>query len=218
MMSNANGQPDLLRIICFDLGGVILRICRSWEEGCKAAGIEVRGMADRERTAAERRETIEAYQCGQIECTAFAQRIAQLLDHLYSPQEIMAVHNAWVLGEYPGVAGLIEDIHTAGLQTACLSNTNHAHWVQLHESQAVMSLRTRLASHELGLHKPDPAIYRAAERQLNAQPSEIIFFDDLPENVQAARECRWDAVQVDHAGDPAAQMRVALIERGVLRA
>lgn len=217
-MSSANGQPEVLRTICFDLGGVILRICRSWEEGCKAAGIEVRGLADRDRTAAARREAIVAYQCGQIECTAFAHRIAELLDHLYSPQEIMAVHTAWVLGEYPGVAGLIEEVHAAGLHTACLSNTNHAHWVQLHVSPAVMLLHTRLASHELGLHKPDPAIYRAAERRLNAQPSEIIFFDDLPENVEAARECSWDAVQVDHAGDPAAQMRAALIERGVLRA
>ena len=29
-------------VICFDLGGVLVRICRDWNEGCVAAGIEPR--------------------------------------------------------------------------------------------------------------------------------------------------------------------------------
>ena len=30
-----------VRIVCFDWGGVILRHCRSWQEGCAAAGLPV---------------------------------------------------------------------------------------------------------------------------------------------------------------------------------
>ena len=29
-------------VICFDLGGVLVRICRDWNEGCAAAGIDPR--------------------------------------------------------------------------------------------------------------------------------------------------------------------------------
>ncbi len=31
-----------IRLVCFDLGGVVIRICRTWAEGCAAAGLEVR--------------------------------------------------------------------------------------------------------------------------------------------------------------------------------
>ena len=77
-------------------------------------------------------------------------------------------------------------------------------------------LQRRLASHELGLHKPDPAIYQAATRTLGAAPGEILFFDDLAHNVSAAREAGWAAEWIDPAGDPVGQMRAHLASLGVL--
>jgi putative hydrolase of the HAD superfamily len=67
----------------------------------------------------------------------------------------------------------------------------------------------------MGLVKPDAAIYRAFERDAGAAPGEIVFFDDLAENVHAARACGWDSVLVDHEGDTAAQVLAALRSRGV---
>ena len=32
-------------LVCFDLGGVLVRICRDWAEGCRAAGLTVRGAS-----------------------------------------------------------------------------------------------------------------------------------------------------------------------------
>jgi HAD superfamily hydrolase (TIGR01509 family) len=43
-------------------------------------------------------------------------------------------------------------------------------------------------SYELGLHKPDPEIFRAACAALRAEPAECVFLDDLAENVEGARE------------------------------
>ena len=31
-----------IRLVCFDLGGVLVKICRSWSDGCRAAGLDVR--------------------------------------------------------------------------------------------------------------------------------------------------------------------------------
>jgi FMN phosphatase YigB (HAD superfamily) len=69
-----------------------------------------------------------------------------------------------------------------------LSNTNavHARWVRsrlplLERFDAV------LFSHEVGLAKPDPAFYRAALARLATDPSRTVFFDDIPEFVEAAR-------------------------------
>lgn len=49
-------------------------------------------------------------------------------------------------------------------------------------------------SAELGLAKPDPAIYRQVISALDVQPTEVVFVDDFIENVQAAREEGWNAV------------------------
>jgi putative hydrolase of the HAD superfamily len=49
-------------------------------------------------------------------------------------------------------------------------------------------------SAEMGLAKPDPAIYRAVIAEIGKEPSELVFVDDFIENIQAAREEGWNAV------------------------
>jgi epoxide hydrolase-like predicted phosphatase len=49
-------------------------------------------------------------------------------------------------------------------------------------------------SAEMGLAKPDPAIYQEVSKRLNQDPSELIFVDDFIENILAARESGWNAI------------------------
>ncbi len=216
-----------IRVVCFDLGGVVVRICRTWEQACARAGIPVRepsrfAAAD---LATRRHALVDAYQTGRLECDAFWRDIAKATDDLYSPNEILRIHDAWIMEEYHGIDALVEAINDRpGITTACLSNTNARHWSSIRGerepshagSRAVARLHRTLVSHELGLAKPNPAIYAAAERILEARPEHILFFDDLPENTQAAAERGWNAVTVDHEGDTVAQMREHLRAAGLL--
>ena len=123
------------------------------------------------------------------------------------------VHNGILRGEYAGATELVQDIHARGWQSACLSNTNAIHWEVLTDPAyfpAVAALNHKLASHLLNLEKPSPAIYRHFEEATASDPTEIVFFDDLPANVEAARACGWSAHLIDHDGDTVAQMRAAL--------
>jgi len=49
-------------------------------------------------------------------------------------------------------------------------------------------------SHEVGVAKPDTAIFRLTEDRLGLKAHEIVFLDDYDPNVQAARACGWHAV------------------------
>ena len=49
-------------------------------------------------------------------------------------------------------------------------------------------------SHEVGLAKPDPAIYELTAGRLGVRPEEITFLDDAPANVEAALAAGWHAV------------------------
>jgi epoxide hydrolase-like predicted phosphatase len=62
-------------------------------------------------------------------------------------------------------------------------------------------------SHEVGLAKPDPAVFRLTERRLGVAPEEIVFLDDHGQHVQAARDCGWYAVLHRNAPASIAQVR-----------
>ncbi len=48
-------------------------------------------------------------------------------------------------------------------------------------------------SYEMGLHKPDARIYRAALDHLDVEPADCFFVDDKSENVEAARALGMNA-------------------------
>ena len=216
-------MPAAPRIIVFDLGGVVVRICRSWAEACERAGLPVR---EPERFAAvelvhARHELADRYMSGHIGCDAFFAGISESTGALYSPDEIRHIHDVWIIEDEPGVAELIERLNGIGsLVTACLSNTNHAHWQRLiagpHASPAVAKLRRHLVSHEMGAVKPDQGIYAAAEAAFGARPEEIAFFDDLEANVIAAQARGWRAHLIDHARPTSPQLTSCLIELGAV--
>lgn len=205
------------RLICFDLGGVLVRICWSWEEACLAAGLPVRPLpVDGELQMNEIHRLVHQYQVGSFVGDEFAKRYSALVDGAYSADEVLAVHRAWLLGEYDGVVDLIDAIHASGIDTAALSNTNEAHWRAMADFPAMRRLRRPLGSHLLKLAKPDPAIYRAAEKLLGTSGKQIIFFDDLEDNVAVARDTGWNAYRIDPHGCPATQMFERLRTLGIL--
>ena len=201
-----------IRLVCFDLGGVIIRICRTWLEACRRAGLPVRdgieGVLQREIET--RRELNVLHQTGRLDTPEYFQRVSATLNGLYSPDDIRAIHYAWLVDEYEGLTDVIDAIHDAGLKTAALSNTNPEHWQRMQEFPSVMRLQHRFGSHELGFHKPDEAIYRALEENVNIRGSDILFFDDLQDNIDAARECGWNSVLIDHTSPTDVQIICAL--------
>ena len=75
---------------------------------------------------------------------------------------------------------------------------------------------TVVDSSEVGMRKPDPAIYEHTCTLLEVEPSAAVFLDDLPENVAAAAALGLETVQF--GVDPVAslaQLDAILERRGV---
>ncbi|MEZ6317798.1 MAG: HAD-IA family hydrolase [Phycisphaerales bacterium] len=214
-----DGAPDTpVRVVCFDWGGVIVRICRSFAEGVRAAGLDLRDGFDEGELYDIRRTAAAEYQVGRMDERAFFEAVSRSMRGTYTLDEISRVHDAWLLEEYPGVRALVDDLHADGtVQTAMLSNTNARHWARrVRDFPTAGTLGHQHASHLLGHAKPDAAIFRDFEDKTGFAGASIVFFDDLGANIDAARAAGWRAVHVDHEGDTASQMRAALVELGVL--
>lgn len=50
------------------------------------------------------------------------------------------------------------------------------------------------SSADIGIAKPDPAIFTLACQRLSVQPAQAIFIDDLPENCAGARKAGMQAI------------------------
>lgn len=217
--SNARPKPkpnEKPTVVCFDLGGVLIRIRRSFREGCEGAGVPLRADLDRDVDRHALAAVVDRHQRGLVDAEAFHESVSALLDGRQSADELRRVHDGWITGEYEGVAEVIDAIHAAGAATACLSNTNEAHWRSMEGLPAFDSIMHRHASHLLGLCKPDPAIFRAFEAKTGFAPHQILYFDDLIENVLAADAAGWRAELVDPLRPTAPQLRAALARHGVL--
>jgi putative hydrolase of the HAD superfamily len=208
-------KPEI-QVICFDLGGVLLRCVDGWRHACQLAGLP---MHESLTAPANRNPIVTASQqmeIGAITPSQFAQTIAAVSD--YTPAEALRVLECWLLELYPGIEALLERVLATGRTVALLSNTNAAHW-EIFESDArfapVMRIPHLFASHHVGARKPDAAIYQHVETVLGASPQSILFFDDLEENLAGAVWQHWHTEHIDPAKDTAPQIEKYLTRYGV---
>lgn len=207
-------MPDAPRpaLVVFDLGGVLVRIARTWSEASRAAGVDPTGRED-PLTPAAREPWVHAYETGVIDRRTFVDGLVAAMGGAYAPDEVLRVHDAWLFEEYAGLARVFDALDVAGVPTAVLSNTNEAHWARMFPDgpgpwafPSLRRVRHPHASHVLRARKPDVAAFRAVEASTGVRRDGIVFFDDLPDNVRAARRAGWTAHLVDPAGDPPGEM------------
>lgn len=102
------------------------------------------------------------------------------------------------------VVQLVHDLKAAGIRLGVLTNNVaefRSSW------RAMLPFDTLfddvVDSHEVGLRKPNPAIYQLALERLGADATRSAFLDDVPTNVVAAQSVGMLAVVVDEDPLPA---------------
>ncbi len=83
------------------------------------------------------------------------------------------------------------------------------HWREL---VGVERFELVIDSHEIGIRKPDPAIYELLLDQLDLRPAQVVFVDDTVPNVAAATEVGIYAIHFTSA----AALEVELVRLGVV--
>lgn len=106
----------------------------------------------------------------------------------------------------PASADLLDRVLAAGHPLHLLSNAPAALAARVRDSAWSSRFSTLVFSADLGLAKPDPAIYAAADARYGTSPDEVVFFDDRPVNVEAARAHGWDAHVFTGADDVLAKL------------
>ncbi|MBX3095651.1 MAG: HAD-IA family hydrolase [Fimbriimonadaceae bacterium] len=180
-----------MRWLILDLGGVMVRIRHRWDEIGATMGIEL------PESPLATCEVLRRFQGAE---TGEETYLRELAAHYGIPSDrATEFHQRILIGEYPGIAEFIQRVRKSGFGVGCFSNTNAPHWRQMSDPAlypTVANLDIRVASHEIGANKPEPAAYESVERATKASGKQIVFVDDSLPNVEAARERGWQAYHI----------------------
>lgn len=192
----ANGADALL----FDLGRVVIdidfnRAFAKWAEHarCDQAAIAERFSHD---------DAYKRHERGEIDADQYFADLRLALGVALTNAQLLDGWNAIFVGEMPGISSLLM---RAGRQLPlyAFSNSNREHesYWSTHFTDVLRHFREIYVSSTIGLRKPDAEAYDYVVKAIGAPPERIVFFDDVSENVDAARACGLQAVQVKSSVD-----------------
>jgi epoxide hydrolase-like predicted phosphatase len=107
----------------------------------------------------------------------------------------------------PSMIDVVRTARAAAIRTGLLSNS----WGLDYPREGWDTLfDTVLISGEVGLRKPDPAIYTLAAERLGLPPTQVVFVDDLAPNVRGAAAVGMVGVQHTDVEATAAELEILL--------
>ena len=186
------------KAILFDLGGVLIDFI-GLREVAKLLPHDPGPSEIRNRWIAS--EAIIQFERGGCSAEEFARNFVDEWDLSMNHARFLTMFQGWIEPPFPGVETLLAGLRQSYV-LAYLSNTNELHWhTMLDQSGLRKSLDKHYASHLIGAVKPDPAIFAHVSKDMECDPSEIVFFDDGMENVVGARRAGLRAHQVQGFGE-----------------
>jgi putative hydrolase of the HAD superfamily len=188
--------------IIFDFGGVILDIDPDLSRRKFA---EMLGFESACRLEAE--QLPQLYETGRISRSEFIERINQIAGTNFSDEEIISAWNAMLLNYKQPRIEWIKRLRTTH-RLLMLSNTNDAHFDYFHKKLidefgvTFYQLFDHVyLSHEMGMLKPSPEIFKAviSEQQLNLERT--IFIEDTVRNAEGARQVGLQTLLIPRNGE-----------------
>jgi len=142
-----------------------------------------------------------------------AERSAEFPEHSPLIEAYAARFNETIPGPVEGSLELVEALHQRGVPLYAITNFGSDTWAAFRPTAPVFDkFRDIVVSGDEKLAKPDPAIFRLAEKRFGHAPAAMLFVDDVAANVEAARACDWQA----HHFIDAARLEADLRGRGLL--
>lgn len=143
------------------------------------------------------------------------ERKAQFPGHAHLVDAYVERFLETIPGPVPGTARLIGQLAAQGLPLFAITNFGTTFWDRFRPTQAVLDhFDDIVVSGDEKLAKPDPAIFRLAERRFGHRAQDMLFIDDNRANIEAAAKLGW---QVHHFRD-AHGLEADLGQRGLLGA
>jgi len=187
----------------FDFGGVLTTpVWDSFAAFCRSEGLEADAVKKLFRTDPEALTDLRGLETGTVTEREFERTFGRRLG-LENPDGLIDSMFAGMRPLEPMVAA-VRAIRVGGMLTGLLSNS----WSTAHYDRELLAelFDDVVISAEVGLHKPQPEIYRLAAERLEVEPSRCLFVDDLRENCEGAEAVGMRAIRFRDPGQTIAEL------------
>lgn len=181
----------------FDMGNVIIdidfkRVLGVWSH---LSGTPLATLTERFKMG----EVFQQHERGEISDEQFAADLCDEMGIALSFEQFSAGWHAVFVGLRPEVITLFQKLREEGHRVVVLSNTNRLHldfWPQ-HYPEIEANTDAIYLSQNLGMRKPEPEIFQHVLDKEGFTADQAVFFDDVAENIEAARAAGIEAVWVE---------------------
>ena len=178
----------------FDLGNTLIKLAyeRVLENLCRDATVTRDELVE----LLEEPGLYRDMERGAISFWEFYENVCDKSGYRGSIREFHEVWSDFFDGTTAGAEELLERVRTK-YRVAFLSNSNevHAELIPRKFSSLFEKDDRFIFSHRFKVAKPDPEMFRRALDTIGATPHQVVFIDDLSENVAAARALGMQAFQ-----------------------
>lgn len=131
---------------------------------------------------------VRRFESGQCSADEFAAHMVEEFSLNHSEEAFLEHFASWPKQTYDGAESMISAL-AGRFRVLCLSNTNALHFKAFLQHQPVIQhFHRHWFSHETGVLKPDQLAFTQILDDEGLAAEEVLFLDDNPGNVQAARE------------------------------
>jgi putative hydrolase of the HAD superfamily len=189
-----------VKALLFDIGGVVVdfdfnRVFARWADDSRRSIEEIRSrfLFD---------HSFEAFERGEIEAAVYFNSLRTMLGIDISDRQFEDGWNLVYIGE---MAGMTELLEFAGqrLPLYALTNSNAVHkkvW-STRFGRILSHFHTVFNSSDIGKRKPDPDVYHFIADATGVDLHQIVFYDDLAENIAGAQAVGMNTVHVTSISD-----------------
>lgn len=199
------------RAILFDLGGVLVHV--DHERSLAVWARHSRLPLAQLRQAFGVDDAFRGHETGRLTDDAFFAHLRERLALDCGLEVVREGWNAMLAAEIDDTVRLLDAIRP-DVPRHAISNINPAHLAEMQRAFPALLARFRrvFVSHEIGHRKPDRQVFEHVLVAIGVPAPQVLLFDDLVPNVEAARECGIEAVLVRGTED----VKQGLAERDLL--
>jgi epoxide hydrolase-like predicted phosphatase len=164
-----------------DFGGVLTtNIWESFDAFCAAEGLERGTVLELFRADGEALALLRSLERGAVTDSEFEADFGELLG--VEPAGLVERLFAGLSPEETMIAA-VKRARASGVSTGLISNS----WgTGIYERAPLRIFDATVISGDVGLHKPQPEIYRLGAERIGVEPEACVFVDDLRENIAGA--------------------------------
>ncbi len=180
-----------LKGLLVDFGGVLTtNVFDSFRQFCETEGLDPKAFTDLMTADPDARAQLRRVETGEIDEPAFSEILGEKLG-IADRENLIDRLFAGMRADHAMIAA-VKAAKAAGIRTGLVSNSigagryDRSTFAEMYDGVVI--------SAEVGLHKPQPEIFRLGAQRAGVAPAECVFVDDLRENCEGAEAVGMAAV------------------------